>query len=107
MSRQKKVGVGSIQDRIEHVFTYKGMEDLDLSKVLDLLKTVCAFTVANGPRIRAERMASVLGVPGLSHTRLPLHLSQTKLLTYSNRVGWCCPPEVHEYLKSLESTDAG
>jgi Mn-dependent DtxR family transcriptional regulator len=102
MAKQRLVGTGSVEERIAHLFTYKGMEGVHREQVDALLRCVGDFLVADGPRARAVKMAAVLGVESLSHTRIPLHLSQAKLMHYTNRYGWCLTDDAQAFVAGLD-----
>lgn len=99
MPKTRVVGTGTVEERIEHLFSYKGMENLDRAKVDELLRCVDSFLASDRPRTRAEKMAKVLGVSGLSSTRVPLHLSQAKLIVCLSRYGWCLTKDAEEYIR--------
>lgn len=98
MAKQRVVGTGPVEDRISHIFTYKGMEDVPRARVEALLRVIHAFTVADRPRARSIQMAKVLGVKSLSYTRIPLHMSQAKLIYYNNCYGWCLTADASAYV---------
>lgn len=98
MAKQRVVGRGSVEERIAHLFTYKGMETVQREQVDALLRCVGSFLVSDGPRVRAVKMAEVLGVPSLSHTRIPLHMSQARLIHYTNRYGWCLTEDARAFM---------
>jgi Mn-dependent DtxR family transcriptional regulator len=103
MAKQRVVGTGPVEDRIDHVFTYKGMEDVSREQVNELLNAIFMFTVNDRPRARSIQMAEVLGVKSLSHTRIPLHLSQARLIHYNNRYGWSLTPDAAAYIEALRA----
>jgi hypothetical protein len=99
MAKQRLVGTGSVEERIAHLFTYKGMKGVERARVDALLGCVGSFLVSDGPRARSIKMAQVLGVKSLSHTRIPLHMSQANLIHYTNRYGWCLTSDAEVYVK--------
>lgn len=103
MAKQRVVGTGSVEERIAHLFTYKGMEGVERGQVDALLCCVGSFLIADRPRARAVKMAEVLGVESLSHTRVPLHMSQARLIHYTNRYGWCLTEDAQAFVAGRDA----
>lgn len=103
MAKQRVVGTGSVEERIAHLFTYKGMETVQREQVDALLRCVDSFLASDRPRARAVKMAEVLGVESLSHTRIPLHMSQARLIHYTNRYGWCLTEDAQAFMAGRDA----